>query len=160
MQKRKKLVYLDQNFASNLAKARYLEGWKDRLADFYRGLNNLLFNLTDRDRVICPTSPFHTEETELGQRVRDFAWHFVEQLGYGLSFKGSYEIKNHQVITAARAYCCLPPIQYPIWMDAFNRDPQVPVRQIQRPAFLVSIPNSQEFYKYLRLSKASIAGEY
>jgi hypothetical protein len=160
MQKRKAVVYLDQNFASNLAKALYLRDWKDTLADFYRELNDLLSDLTNRDRIICPTSPFHSEESELNQRVKDFIWHFVEQLGYGLSFKPSAEIRKYQVITAAQAYCGLPAKQRSAWMIAFNRDPHVPVGQLSRPALLVSIPNSQEFNEYLRLSKASIADEY
>jgi len=101
MQKCKKIVYLDQLFVSNLAKALYLSGWKDRLADFYRELHDLLSDLTDHDKLICPTSPFHREESEPGYRVNKFLWHFVEQLGYGLSFKPSAEIKKHQVITAA-----------------------------------------------------------
>ncbi len=160
MQKCKKIVYLDQNFASNLAKALYLSGWKDPLANFYRELNDLLSNLTDRDLIICPTSPFHTEESELGHRVKDFIWHFVEQLGYGLSFKSHPEIMECQVVAAARAYCNLPTTQRLTWEVAFNRDPQVPIGQLSKPALLVSFPNSQEFNEYLRLSRTSIADEY
>lgn len=160
MQKCKKIVYLDQNFASNLAKALYLSGWRDPLADFYRELNELLSNLTDRDLIICPTSPFHTEESELGQRVKDFIWHFVEQLGYGLSFRHSTEIMKQQIITAALAYCGRPAKQHSPWEVAFTRDPQVPVGQLLRPTLLVSIPNSQEFNEYSRLSRVSIADEY
>ena len=160
MQKCKKIVYLDQLFVSNLAKALYLSGWKDRLADFYRELHDLLSDLTDHDKLICPTSPFHREESEPGYRVNKFLWHFVEQLGYGLSFKPSAEIKKHQVITAALAYCGLSATQHPAWMAAFNRDPQVPIGQLPRPALMVDIPNSQEFNEYFRLSRTSIADEY
>ena len=46
MQKYKKIVYLDQNFVSNLAKALYLSGWKDSQTGFYRELHDLLSNLT------------------------------------------------------------------------------------------------------------------
>ena len=160
MPKCKKIVYLDQNLVSNLAKALYRSGWKDSLADFYRELHDLLSDLTDRDKLICPTSKFHSEESELGYRVKDFLWHFVEQLGYGLSFKHSAEIREYQVVAAARAYCGLPATQHPAWMVAFNRDPQVPVGRLSRPALLVSIPNLQEFNEYLRLSRDSIANEY
>lgn len=160
MHKYKTIVYLDQNFASNLAKARYLSGWKDPLANFYRELNDLLSKLTDHDLIICPTSPFHTEESELGQRVKGFIWHFVEQLGYGLSFKSYPEIMEYQAVAAARAYCSLPTTQRSAWEVAFNRDPQVPVGQLSKPALLVSFPNSQEFNEYLRLSRTSIADEY
>lgn len=160
MQKCKKIIYLDQNFVSNLAKACYLSGWKDPLANFYRELHDLLSDLTDRDKLICPTSKFHSEESELGYRVKDFLWHFVEQLGYGLSFKHSAEIREHQVVAAARAYCGLPVTQCSAWMVAFNRDPQVPIGQLSRPDLLVSIPNSQEFNEYVRLSRDSIADEY
>ena len=160
MQKYKKIVYLDQNFISNLAKALYISGWKDSLADFYRELHDLLSDRTDRDILICPTSPFHREELELGYRVKEFLWHFVEQLGYGLSFKHSAEIMEHQIVTAARDYCGLPATQRSAWEFAFNRDPQVPVGRLSRPALLVSIPNSQEFNEYLRLSRTSVADEY
>jgi len=160
MQKCKKIVYLDQNFVSNLAKASYVSDWRDRLKDFYRELHDLLSDLTDRDKLICPTSLFHSEESELGNRVKEFLWHFVEQLGYGLSFKPSAEIMEYQVISAARAYCGLQATQCSAWMVAFNRDPQVPIGQLSRPALQVSIPNSQEFNEYLRLSRASISDEY
>lgn len=160
MPKCKKIVYLDQNFVSNLAKALYRSGWEDPLADFYRELHDLLSDLTDRDKLICPTSLFHSEESELGYRVKEFLWHFVEQLGYGLSFKPSAEIMEYQVISAAWAYCGLQATQGSAWIVAFNRDPQVPIGQLSRPALLVSIPNSQEFNEYLRLSRASIADEY
>ncbi|MDP2731198.1 MAG: hypothetical protein Q8O55_12060 [Dehalococcoidales bacterium] len=160
MQKRKTIVYLDQNFASNLAKSLYLDDWKDPLASFYRELYELLSDLTDRDLIICPTSHFHSEETELGNRVKEFLWHFVKQLGYGLSFKSYPEIMEQQVVTAARAYCNLPDIQCPEWEIAFNRDPHVPIRRIPRPDLLVSFPNSQEFNEYVRLSRTSLADEY
>jgi len=160
MQKCKRIVYLDQNFASNLAKSLYLGGWKDPLASSYRELYELLSTLTDRDLMICPTSSFHTEESELGKQVKDFIWHFVEQLGYGLSFKSYPEIMEYQVVAAARAYCNLPTFQRLEWEIAFNRDPQVPVRQLPKPELLVNFPNSQEFNEYLRLSRTSIADEY
>lgn len=160
MQKCKKIVYLDQNFVSNLAKALHLSGWKDSLAPFYQELYDLLSNLTDRDKLICPTSPLHRQESELGCRVKEFLWHFVEELGYGLSFKDAAEIMEHQVVAAARAYCGLPATQRSAWEVAFNRDPMVPVGQLSKPALLVNFPNSQEFNKYLRLSRASIADEY
>jgi len=156
----KKVVYLDQNFVSNLAKALYLSGWKDSLASFYLELHNLLSDLTDCDKLICPTSPFHREEMELGNRVKEFLWHFVEQMGYGLSFKHSAEIKNSQLFSAAQAYCGLPVTQHSEWEVAFNRDPQIPIRQLSMPELLVNIPNPQEFNGYLRLSKTSIADEY
>lgn len=160
MQKYKKVVYLDQNFVSNLAKALYLSDWKDSLAPFYRELFKLLSDLTDCDKLICPTSAFHREEGELGNRVKEFLWHFVEQLGYGLSFRHSAEIKSHQIVAAAQAYCGLSATQYSVWGVAFNRDPQVPVRKLSRPSLSVSIPNPQEFNEYLRLSRTSIADEY
>jgi len=160
MQNRKSIVYLDQNFVSNLAKGGYCEGWKDSLAAYYRQLNDLISDLTDRDIMICPTSYFHTEESELGHGVRNFMWHFVEQLGYGLSFKHSTEIMHHQIVDAARAYCGLPATQSAEWKIAFNRDPQVPVGQLTRPALLINIPNKQDFNEYIRLSRTSIADEY
>ena len=158
--KSKKIVYLDQNFASNLAKSQYLDDWRDPLASFYRELYKLLSNLTDRDLIISPTSHFHSEETELGHRVKEFLWHFVKQLGYGLSFKSYPEIMEQQVVAAARAYCNLPTIQHQEWEIAFNRDPHVCVKQILRPDLLVSFPNSQEFNEYVRLSRTSFADEY
>ena len=87
-------------------------------------------------------------------------WHFVEQLGYGLSFKDATEIRKHQIVAAALAYCGLPATQHSAWKVAFNHDPQVPVGQLSRPALLISIPNEQDFNEYIRLSRTSIADEY
>ncbi|MCK9526112.1 MAG: hypothetical protein M0R49_09335 [Limnochordia bacterium] len=160
MQQYKRIIYLDQNFLSNLAKTIHLSSWEDPLEASYRTLYDILSDLTECNKIICPTSYFHREESEMGYRVRDFLWHFAERLGYGLSFKHSADIRKSQLIAAAKAYCGLPDTENKKLTTVFNRDPHIQVEQLSSPALLINIPNSQEFTEYLRLSKSSFTDEY
>ena len=160
MQDRKKIIYLDQYFVSNLAKSVNLENWKDPLADFYRERYYLLVDLTNCDKLICPTSYLHKEESELGNRVKEFLWHFIDELGYGLSFKSDVEIMKSQIYNAAIVYANLPIEKQSDSTVVFNRDPQIPVGRLTRPKISVYFPNSEEFNKYIRLSRASLSEEY
>ncbi len=93
-----------QNFASNLTKVENVPGWKDPLRGFYSSLLQLLRTKIDRNRLACPTSYFHGQESEQNARVKDHVWHLMERLSHRLSFNSFIHIHGTQLASAAYAY--------------------------------------------------------
>ena len=60
----KKILYLDQNFVSNLAKVENDPDWKDPGREYFQALLALLRSKVKENRLACPTSYFHREESE------------------------------------------------------------------------------------------------
>lgn len=158
---KKTILYLDQNFASNLAKVENLPDWNDPQRDFYGELLKMLRLRTIEDKLACPTSPFHQEESEQGARVKDFIWHVVRQLSFGLAFLHSNKINFCQIEAAARTYCRLPESNVPGWTIAFNRNPHESIKLLAKsPQVLVHIPSAQELVDYYKKSRSLIADTY
>ena len=157
---KKTILYLDQNFASNLAKVESLPGWKDPEREYYEGLLALLRSLVAQDRLACPTSYFHREESERGKRVREFNWQVVEELSHGLSFK-SYTTSWAQMASAAHAYCGTPEQAVPSWALAFSQDPQQSVGpERSSPRILVYLESPEELIEYGENALGLVAEEY
>ncbi len=155
------VVYLDQNFASNLAKVENLAGWNDPDRHFYRELLALLRTRAREDKLVCPTGPFHRYESEKSMRVKDFVWKLVEELSNGLSFKHGVDIYCGQVVTAALDYCGLPRPDVPSWAVAFNRDPNQPAgSNHHRSRILVHLSTPEGLVNYFRTSDVAISGIY
>jgi len=157
----KPILYLDQNFASNLAKVESLPEWKDPESEFYRELLDLLRSRILGDRLACPTSSFHRHESEQGARVRDFVWRTVEELSYGLSLRAFTDILYDQIAAAARAFCKLPQPDVLPWMVAFNRDPQEPIHRLPEPPKIrVHLSSPKELVEYDWETKGIVADIY
>ena len=105
---RKKIIYLDQNFVSNLAKVENVPSWKDHNREYYKTLLGILRYKVSENRLACPTSNFH---------------HTVERLSRKLSFHSGTEIRFAQIALAAHTYCHTLPINAPQWTLSFNQDP-------------------------------------
>ena len=120
----KEILYLDQNFVSNLAKVEYSPGWKHSSGAYYAGLLALLRPNIHNNRLACPTSYFHREESEQSDRVRGIVWQLVDELSRGLSFNLSTVVHFNQIAAAALKYGGHPPTSLPEWSMAFNQDPQ------------------------------------
>ena len=110
----KKILYLDQNFVSNLAKVENTPDWKDSRREYYEKLLALIRTKVNQNRLACPTSYFHREESEQSDRVKDIVWHVVEELSQGISFHHSSQIFFGQIVIAAYEYCGKdpPPKEY------------------------------------------------
>jgi len=123
----KLIIYLDQNFVSNMAKAKFLgdPGLASKLHD-YAVLYDRLKMLVDGDRVICPESLFHSLET-IDLKLAKAAQSVVSNLSYGLSLRSPWEVARFQAYRAAREFLKLPREEAPEWQDAFEDDPHEPV---------------------------------
>ena len=71
---KKKVIYIDQSFVSNFAKAdeKGLEGFKK--------LSELLHKGVLEEKIVCPSSWYHREESSLVDRK------FERKLGYHLGY--------------------------------------------------------------------------
>ena len=156
----KKILYLDQNFVSNLAKVENDPGWKDPSRNYYEALLAALRSKVNQNRLACPTSDFHRKESEQSSKVKDFVWLLVEELGRGLSFNSSTQVQFGQIALAAQKYCAksLPPI--PEWAVAFNQDPQQRVTQFPAGQVLVHLESPQELTDYSKKVAGLVAKTY
>ena len=140
----KLFIYLDQNFVSNMAKAKFLgaPGLARRLQE-YSALYDRLKALVDNDKVICPESLFHELET-IEPNLAGAAQTVVTSLSYGLRFRCPMEIIRFQAYRAAREFLNLPPEGTPQWQDAFEDNPHEPVQNRTIPLgtgiILLTIP--------------------
>ena len=123
----KLIIYLDQNFVSNMAKAKFLGGGSlaSELQE-YAEIYDRLKSLVDDDKVICPESEFHNLET-IEPDLAGPAQRGLTTLSYGLCFRSHFEIGRLQAYRAAREFLNLAPEGTPQWEDAFDDDPNEPV---------------------------------
>jgi len=123
----KSIIYLDQLFVSNFAKAEYVPGWPDDQKEYYLQLLQALRTQVSNNRLACPTSPFHQQEAEQGKRVKDHVWHIVDRLSRGLSFNSYNQIHFSQLASAAYKFSGKADDIVRDWSVAFNQDPHDPV---------------------------------
>ena len=157
----KSILYLDQNFVSNLGKVENDPSWKDPHRDYYSKLLNLIRTKVNQNRLACPTSYFHREESEQSTRVKGYVWHLVESLGYGLAFRSSEEIHYDQLASAAYSYSGRQGPSLPGWRSAFNQDPQQPVDPTAAQGqILVHLESPGELIDYYRDTTGLVADVY
>lgn len=157
----KKILYLDQNFVSNLAKVENLPGWTDSHRGYYERLLALLRSLVAQNRLACPTSYFHREESEQSNKVKSFIWHVVEELSHRLSFNNPSDIHFGQIALAAYSYCGRTPPLLPGWALAFNQDPQQQVEPADSQGqVLVHLESPQELIDNYRKVAGLVARIY
>ena len=118
----KPVVYLDQNWISNITKA-HEESDMFSEKDYYMSLFSAIQEGVTRNRFVCPTSSFHESEAAYGSRVKGSLWYVARLLSRKLSFNSSIEINHQQLIEAASEFAKqdLPDTCW--WTIPFNRDP-------------------------------------
>ena len=147
----KKIIYLDQNYLSNMAKARaglLRHGEANR---FYTDLFDLLRQLVLAGRIICPESEFHSVEAEFDKRISEDILRTIDELSGGLHFLHMDQLIFNQVESALGEYLRTPKKDQEWWMPAFYSNPDVPLK-----AFRVSvrIPFSNQLIEHDRKLKA------
>lgn len=157
----KTILYLDQNIVSNLAKVGNVPDWKDSLKDFYSSLIQLLKTKVNQNRLACPTSNFHRQESEQNARFKDHVWHFMERLSHSLSFNSFVQIANSQLASAAYAYAGKDVVFVPDWTIAFNQDPHEPADSNTDAAeIMIHLESAQKLIDYSREVTNLIADVY
>ena len=160
----KSIIYLDQLFVSNFAKAEYLPSWPDEQTDYYLKLLQVLRAKVNENRLACPTSPFRQQEAEQGRQVKDHVWHIVERLSRGLSFNSSNQIHFSQLASAAYEFAGIKDDVVRDWSVAFNQDPHDSVESsADGSEILVHLPLGEELLDYNRETtklSADVYGEF
>jgi hypothetical protein len=120
----KVIMYLDQNFVSNMAKARTGslkdQGW----LHLYEILSSLVRN---QQKVVCPESLFHEIESNLSGALVQAIQQVVNDLAWGLKLKPWQALLRWQVYQAMHKFLGKeePP---PSWREVFSHDPEEPTR--------------------------------
>lgn len=107
---KKVLVYLDQSALSRLAEGRH----PDLLA--------ILRNGVESDRLVCPRSRDHRDETALADTLYDGLTKLADELSMGIEFRSDFEIECSEIEAAAASFVGLPGREL-LWSEAFDRDP-------------------------------------
>ena len=131
----KQIIYLDQNFISNIAKA----ASKPDLATYVQIAETLR---EKADVIACPTSEFHNTETLYSgdEGLRRAIRQVIFDLSRGLGFRDSFDILEAQTKSAIHKYFgnhAQPP--EPGWSEAFTSDPDLPTRA-EQPVYVEVAP--------------------
>jgi len=122
------IVYLDQNYLSNMAKARLGFLKNEGECKFWLSLFNELEAAVLADRIACPELEFQRDEAEFDKRIEHAVWEVICSLSLGLEFQPYETILELQIEDAAFKFLSKsPPPQKP-WFAAFKSDPQDPVQ--------------------------------
>jgi hypothetical protein len=157
----KQILYLDQNFVSNLAKVENSPDWKDSYRTYFEELLAVIRAKVNQNRLACPTSPFHREESEQSDRVKSIVWYVVEELSQGLSFHYSTQIFHEQIASASYAYCGKEPPHIPQWAVAFNKDPfELVEAESLQGQILVHLESSEQLIENYRSTTNLVADIY
>jgi len=125
-----KIIYLDQNYLSNMAKARLGSMKTEADVVFWQSLFDDLKKAVLDDKIACPQSSFHRYESSFAKRLEDAIRRVIDKLSWGLKFhpNGPYElILESQIEDAAREFLGKQPEKREPWSIAFESDPQEPV---------------------------------
>lgn len=157
---KKSILYLDQNFISNFAKAESVPDWKDPLKAYFLELLQVLRLKVRQNRLACPTSGFHRDESSQSTRIKDHVWHLVERLCHRLEFNSSSVINMSQLAAAAYAFSGQARAIRPEWTIAFNQDPQQLVDSTSSDGQIMVHLDLQELNDYFRVTTDLVADIY
>ena len=159
------IVYLDQNYVSNMAKARlgFLTN-KDE-SEFWQPLFDDLKTAVLANKIACPESQFHRKEARLDKRIEEAAGRIVDELSWGLEFNPYEVIVRLQIEQAAFKFLGKNPPSMEAWSIPFTSDPQAPVESRMQDIFgtkgqiVVSYSPPDEIIQEDRQSKLEFADE-
>ncbi len=121
------VVYLDQNYLSNMAKARYsLIKDKDQ-AEFWRSLFDDLKEAVLADKMACPQLEFHRHEASYDRRLEEPIRKVIDELSWQLKFHPSTSILESQIDDAAKNFLGKQLEERESWAIAFKSNPHAPV---------------------------------
>jgi hypothetical protein len=121
------IVYLDQNYLSNMAKARH-DRMKGEEAVFWHSLFDELKTAVLADKIACPASEFHTTEAMYDRRLEEPIRQVIDELSWGLEFHQRDDILETQISSAALIFLGKNEGNKETWATAFESDPHAPVQ--------------------------------
>ncbi len=159
------IIYLDQMYLSNMAKAMLgLMKNKDN-PEFWKPLFNGLKAAVMTNKIACPESEFQRKEASLDRRIERTVGKILDELSWGLQFNYWEDILIQQIEDAAFRFSrkCPPPSEP--WAIAFNSDPQAPVESRMDDIYgvkgriSISYPLSDEITDEVRNNKQAFVKE-
>lgn len=159
------IVYLDQNYLSNMAKARLGFPMNKLDAEFWQSLLADLEAAVSADKIACPESQFQRKEARLDSRVGQAVGRIINELSWGLGFNPWQVILRLQIEDAAFRFLGKTPPRIQKWSVPFNSDPRAPVKSRMEEIFgtkgriAASFPPPDEIIEDDRQSKLEFMGE-
>ena len=152
---KKPVIYLDQNWISNPAKAEFDEG---RITEqpYFSALFKTLEQGVINNRFVCPTSKFHEYEASLGSRVKDTLWRITGRLSCRLSFNGHSLVMHRQLLQAISEFVGQDTIDDPWWSIPFNEDPDLPSPRLDPYYNIVHVPLTDEFWQEEKMRRDDV----
>jgi len=121
------IVYLDQNYLSNMAKARRGLPMDKVDSEFWKSLFVDLRAAVLADKIACPESQFQRTEARLDKRIQAAVLGIIDELSWGLEFNRWEVILRIQIEDAAFRFLGKNPPPREAWSTAFTSDPQAPI---------------------------------
>ena len=121
----KPIVYLDQNWLSEITKA-HIDDKRSVDRAYFLELANVLQKGVARDRFAVPMSEFHESEGSLSSELDESLQSVTNILGHGLTFNSYSDISHEQLKEAAMSFAGLDASLRSWWTIPFNRDPDTP----------------------------------
>ena len=135
----KPVIYLDQNWLSNITKA--LDGRGLCLEkSYFCGLFDLLREGVANNRFVVPTSDTHETEASFSDAVDESLWYVAKRLCRGLQFNSSNSIRFNQLFISATEYAQQGLPETPWWHVPFNQDSDTRSEDLPDPKVLVHLP--------------------
>lgn len=117
------IIYLDQNYLSNMAKARIGGIKDDGQAKFWQSLFDDLREAVLTDKIVCPEAEFHLTEARYDNRLWEPIIKIIKTLSGGLQLRPWRDIVEYQVKDAAIKFLKGMPEIRDAWTEAFMSDP-------------------------------------
>jgi hypothetical protein len=121
------IVHLDQNYLSNMAKARIGLIEDESLTKCWSSLFSDLRKAALDDKIACPEVEFHTTEAMYDKRLEEPIRQVIDELSWGLKFRQRGDILETLIRGAASKFLGRNEGTKETWTIAFESDPQAPV---------------------------------
>lgn len=120
-------MYLDQSYLSHMAKARNSNQTSTANNEFWKKLFRDLKAAVIADKIACPSSEFHQEESSLDSRIESAIIRTASELSLGLKFRPWDNILYPLIEEAAYRFLGKTPPVTESLAIAFTSDPRAPV---------------------------------
>ena len=126
----KPIIYLDQNWLSEITKA-YLPNSRSQDNPYFQELFGVILDGVTNDRFATPMSDFHESEGSLSSELYAHLRSVDNALSRGLTFNRSFDISHAQLRSAASSFAGVELPSVPWWHVPFNRDPDIPDKELE-----------------------------
>lgn len=153
------IVYLDQNYLSNMAKSRLAFPMNNVDSGFWQSLFDDLKAAVLANKIACPELEFQRKEASLDTRIGEAVGRIIDELSWGLEFNPWEVILRLQIEDAAFRFLGKTPPRIETWSIAFKSDPHAPVESRMEDIFGTKGSLPDEIIEEYRQSKLEFMDE-